>query len=313
MLDGYEALPDASKGLVDRIVVTPELNHLRHLNKFLEDLNQRLTDGGLLLGCFIPSEARKRKIFDQYPEWYAWPYYTTLFLTGRVMPKLRTTQRMYFNVTKGKDRQIPLAEMLGRLVCCGFEIVDYVDQNGIVYFTARKVKEPSFDMNPSYGPLFTMKRVGKGGEIIRVYKLRTMHPYAEYLQDYMYQVNSLEASGKFKNDFRITTWGQQFRKVWIDELPMLINWAKRDLKLVGVRPLSQHYLSLYPKELADKRIQHKPGLVPPYYADLPKNFEEILASEERYLTEYERSPWLTDLRYFLLALYNIFIRKARSK
>ena len=55
------------------------------------------------------------------------------------------------------------------------------------------------------------------------------------------------------------------------------------MKLVGVRPLSQHYFSLYTKELQDKRILCKPGLVPPYYADMPKNLDEIIASEMRYL------------------------------
>ena len=35
-----------------------------------------------------------------------------------------------------------------------------------------------------------MNRVGKGGAIIGVYKMRTMHPYSEFLQDYIYQLNS---------------------------------------------------------------------------------------------------------------------------
>src|SRR5690625_5422146 len=80
------------------------------------------------------------------------------------------------------------------------------------------------------------------------------------------------------------------RKYWVDELPMFINYFRRDLKLVGVRPLSTHYFELYPRELQDLRIQVKPGLVPPYYADLPSGLEEIQESEKRYLEAYlERS------------------------
>ena len=41
-------------------------------------------------------------------------------------------------------------------------------------------------MNPTYGPFVKLKRVGREGQLIKVYKLRTMHPYAEYLQEYVY-------------------------------------------------------------------------------------------------------------------------------
>ena len=44
-------------------------------------------------------------------------------------------------------------------------------------------------------------------------------------------------------------WAKLFRKYWVDELPMILNLLKGDLKIVGVRPLSSHYLSLYSEEL----------------------------------------------------------------
>ena len=125
-------------------------------------------------------------------------------------------------------------------------------------------------------------------------------------------MNRLDTGGKFRNDFRITTIGKFMRKFWLDELPMLINWLKGDLKLVGVRPLSKHYFSLYTKELQEKRIKYKPGLVPPYYADLPKTLEEIMASEMRFLELYEKKPFITNFRYFFRAIFNILFRKARS-
>ena len=43
--------------------------------------------------------------------------------------------------------------------------------------------------------------------------------------------------------------------------------------------LSKNYFNRYPKELQELRIKVKPGLVPPYYADLPKNFEEVNNSD----------------------------------
>ena len=139
-----------------------------------------------------------------------------------------------------------------------------------------------------------------------------MHPYSEFLQDYVYEINHLLENGKYKNDFRVCTIGSFLRKYWIDELPMLINLLKGDLKLVGVRPISQSYFNIYNEKLKQKRIRHKPGLIPPYYADLPKNIEEIMESELKYLEQYEKNPLKTDVRYFIKALKNIILKKARS-
>jgi lipopolysaccharide/colanic/teichoic acid biosynthesis glycosyltransferase len=139
-----------------------------------------------------------------------------------------------------------------------------------------------------------------------------MHAYSEYLQAYVFQLNNLQEGGKFSNDFRVTTLGRIFRKLWIDELPMLINLLRGDLKVVGVRPLSQHYFNLYSRELQEKRIKYKPGLVPPFYADLPKTLQEIMDSEMKYLEQYEQHPIITDIKYFFKAFYNIIFKRARS-
>ena len=61
------------------------------------------------------------------------------------------------------------------------------------------------------------------------------------------------------------------------------------------------------------RIQFKPGLVPPYYVDLPKSFEEILDSERRYLEKKQKSMFITDFKYFSKAIVNILFKGARSK
>ena len=84
------------------------------------------------------------------------------------------------------------------------------------------------------------------------------------------------------------------------------------MKIIGVRPLSSHYFNLYSEELKQKRIKFKPGLIPPFYADMPKSLEEIMASEMKYLEAFEKHPYLTDIRYFFKAWTNILIKKARS-
>jgi lipopolysaccharide/colanic/teichoic acid biosynthesis glycosyltransferase len=140
-----------------------------------------------------------------------------------------------------------------------------------------------------------------------------MHPYSEFLQDFIYKTNKLAEGGKFKDDFRVSALGHLFRKLWIDEFPMILNLFKGDIKLVGVRPLSKHYFGLYPNEIQKKRTKYKPGLIPPFYVDLPKTFDEIVASEMKYLNQYEKSPFITDVKYFWKALWNILVKRARSE
>ena len=115
------------------------------------------------------------------------------------------------------------------------------------------------------------------------------------------------------NDFRVTTWGSFCRKIWLDEFPMFINVFKGELKLVGVRPLSKHYFGLYDPGVQDRRTKYKPGLIPPFYYDMPKDLESIQASEIKYLDSYDKNPFLTDFRYLFVSVWNILFRHVRSK
>ena len=81
---------------------------------------------------------------------------------------------------------------------------------------------------------------------------------------------------------------------------------------MGVRPISNQYLSLYSTEHRERRKNFKPGLVPPFYADLPKTFDELIESEKKYLLAYKQSPIKTDIKYFFKCCYNIIIKQARS-
>jgi lipopolysaccharide/colanic/teichoic acid biosynthesis glycosyltransferase len=286
---------------------------LLQFNKFFETVNANLASRVYYIGCFERKEQRKKRIFKKMSLLFAYPFYVIDFIWKRVFPKISLTQKLYFALTKGHNRVLPVPEVLGRLISCGFEINDYREINNLTYFTIQKISKPAFDNEPTYGPLITLNRVGKGGKWVKVYKIRTMHSFAEYLQKFVYDQNKLQDGGKFKDDFRITSWGKFLRKFWLDELPMLINWLKGDLKLVGVRPLSQHYFELYPKNFRERRQKYKPGLVPPFYVDLPDTLDEILASEKKYLMQYDKHPFLTDLKYFFKSFYNIIVKKARSK
>ncbi len=295
------------------IINLRRINDIKRINKFFESVNKKLPVNGVFIGWVETKNLRKKRIFLKFPPVIRQVLYFVDFIYKRVIPKLLITRNIYFFLNRGVNRVISKQEAFGRLYSCGFEYIHDSVINGLLYFVFKKTTTPAFDFNPSYGPLFKMKRIGKDGKEIFVYKFRTMYPYSEYLQEYIYERNSLGVGGKFDRDFRVTTAGRFFRRFWLDELPMFINWFKGDLKLVGVRPLSRHFLSLYRDDLRVRRTQYKPGLVPPYYADLPKTLEEIMDSEERYLDSFEKHPFNTDIRYFFKAFYNIIIKKARSK
>jgi lipopolysaccharide/colanic/teichoic acid biosynthesis glycosyltransferase len=164
-----------------------------------------------------------------------------------------------------------------------------------------------------YGPLISLPRVCKDKKIVHFYKFRTMHPYSEYIQKYVFdQRGGMNIADKSDDDFRITTWGKIMRKYWLDELPMILNFLKGDIKLVGVRPLSRTMFDTYPPELQDKRTRCKPGLIPPFYIDHPKTFDELFASEEKYLDEYFKHPFLTDCSYFFRTMWSILFKKMHS-
>ena len=102
------------------------------------------------------------------------------------------------------------------------------------------------------------------------------------------------------------------RKTWLDELPMVYNWIRGEGKLFGVRPISSHYFSLYSEELKEMRKKAKPGLIPPFYADLPKTFSEICDSEERYLRACQKNPVRTQWIYFWKVFSNIVFKGVRN-
>jgi len=308
-LVNIKILDDSALALIINLY---RLNHFRWVNQYFLEIHRKLKAGGYLIGTANTIRIYQEKVKEKYPRYFSNVLYALHFVFYRIFPKLPFAKQIYFAITRGRNRIISKAEVLGRLQFCGFEIIAEQEIDYDLYFIARKVKIPSTITSPSYGPLVKLNRFGVNGQLITVYKFRTMHPYSEFIQEYTYKRSNLQESGKFKNDFRVTGWGKFLRKYWLDELPMLYNWIRGDLQLIGVRPLSSQYLSLYSKDLQEMRKKVKPGLIPPFYVDLPKTFDEICESEEKYIKAYLEKPMKTQLIYFLKAMYNISIKGVRS-
>ena len=224
-------------------------NNIKRINKFHNEVNALLKNGDYYLSCAETIEQRNDRNHSKIPNGFKNIYLATDFIYKRVAPKLPIIKSIYFFITRGHNRVMSKAEILGRLISCGFSIEEYFEHNNLLYVISKKKKKPSYDMKASYYPIFKMKRIGRNGKHINIYKFRTMYPYSEYLQDFIVKDNGYASNGKIKDDYRVTSWGRIFRKYWLDETPQLINWLKGDLKLVGVRPLSQSFLNEYPELL----------------------------------------------------------------
>jgi hypothetical protein len=103
----------------------------------------------------------------------------------------------------------------------------------------------------SRGPVFYVQaRVGKGGEIFNMYKLRTMRSDAEI---------DTGAVWAAKDDPRIIPGCRWMRHSHVDELPQLINVIKGQMSLVGPRPERPGILAELEKVYPDVRRRLSPG------------------------------------------------------
>jgi lipopolysaccharide/colanic/teichoic acid biosynthesis glycosyltransferase len=296
----------------DYIINLHKINDIKRLDIFLNAVNSKLSQNGFFFCCVETKDQRKHRLLKKYPPLLNYIYYIFDFIIKRILPKLKFTRGLYFLLTRGENAVLSRAESLGRISRAGFRIKQESFIGNMLCIEAIKIGEP-IELNENlYGPLISLSRIGMNGNTLKVYKLRTMHPYSEFIQDYVYEQHDLQHGGKFKNDFRITSWGAICRKTFLDELPMLMNFFQGNMKLVGVRPLSKQYFELYKEEVRDRRIKYKPGLIPPFYADMPTDLEAIQASEVKYLNSYDKHPFYTDFRYFWKSIWNILFRKARS-
>lgn len=106
----------------------------------------------------------------------------------------------------------------------------------------------------SRGSIFyAQARVGQGGKIFTVNKLRTMVTDAE---------QAGRAVWASKNDPRITRVGKILRKTHLDELPQLWNILRGEMSVVGPRPERPEFVAQLEKQIPFYRLRHsvKPGM-----------------------------------------------------
>lgn len=114
-------------------------------------------------------------------------------------------------------------------------------------------------------PFYTQDRVGRNGRVFHTWKFRSMIADAErVLEEKLAADPALraewEGNRKLKKDPRITLLGRFLRRYSLDEIPQLINVLRREMSLVGPRPLPVYHHEELPHYVRGLREQVLPGM-----------------------------------------------------
>jgi len=146
--------------------------------------------------------------------------------------------------------------------------------------------------------LFRQERPGKGGEIFKIFKFRTMS-------------DARDAEGNLLSDEeRLAGIGKRIRSLSLDELPQLLNVLRGEMSFVGPRPLLVEYLPLYSQEEA-RRHDVLPGITG--WAQV--NGRNAISWEEKFALDLyyveHQSFWL-DMKILYLTAQKVFKREGIS-
>lgn len=148
---------------------------------------------------------------------------------------------------------------------------------------------------------FLQERLGKDGQIFKVYKFRTMVDGA---------INMGSGLRTDEGDPRITKVGHILRKTSLDELPQLINMLKGEMSLIGPRPPVPYHPRQYYEYSSEqkKRFTVKPG-ISGYAQVVLRNSGTWDERIELDLYYVERMSFSFDLYIFIMSIWVVIRRK----
>ena len=150
------------------------------------------------------------------------------------------------------------------------------------------------------GVFYSQERVGKGGKIFRVHKLRTMVGQAEDITGPVWASHG---------DPRVTRVGRWLRKLRIDEIPQMWNVLKGEMSFVGPRPERPVFVETLQSNFPVYSLRHlvRPGITGwaqvrcPYAA----SEEDTLLKLEYDLYYLQNASMLFDLRIILKTISTV--------
>ena len=146
-------------------------------------------------------------------------------------------------------------------------------------------------------PFYRQARVGRGGRLYTMWKLRSMvrgadDSLAAHLKADPAAHAEWVLTQKLKDDPRVTRFGHLLRRSSMDELPQLWNVLRGDMSLVGPRPMMPDQQDLYPGQAY---YSLRPGITGPW--QVSERNESAFADRAHFDAAYARDVSLaTDLR-----------------
>lgn len=148
-------------------------------------------------------------------------------------------------------------------------------------------------------PIFYLQeRVGLNKKVFTIIKFRTMNKIKNSNLNYVDTSMDLQ---------RITVLGKFLRSTSLDELPEILNVLKRDMSLVGPRPLLKEYLELY-----SKRQLQRHNVLPGITGLAQIRGRNTIDWEKRFnldLIYIKKHSVLLDLKIIIITFLHIFTRK----
>ena len=149
--------------------------------------------------------------------------------------KSKVGKRMYKSLLKR------VFDLILAIMALPFWIIILVIIGPIIYFQDK-------------GTIFyNAPRLGKDGEIFKMYKFRSMKLNAPDLR------NADGSTFNAEDDPRLTKIGKFIRKTSLDETPQLLNIIKGDMSIIGPRPDLPEHRDLY-KNSEERKLEIRPGV-----------------------------------------------------
>lgn len=163
-----------------------------------------------------------------------------------------------------------------------------------------KIEDPN-------GPIiYSQIRIGKNGQLFKMYKFRSMVVNADKNLETLLKYNAIEGPMfKMKSDPRVTKIGKVIRKYSIDELPQLLNVIKGDMALVGPRPPLEREVKKYTK-YDRQRLLVMPGCTGLWQVSGRNglNFDEMVSLDIMYIN---KSSFHYDLWILVRTIWIMFV------